>query len=341
MELRISGADTGVCASSYLSVSRSRLLALSASAAFMLFPGEMVRAQEGATGVTDKRTEGSHKAGTNSEASAAAPGPDPEGTTDEFPIETSVPPVVIEQQADPEPAAPAVAAEPDPDLTPYSRAEPRRRASAAQPAPSTTAAPSSTADGGFASQEAIEEAIFDLPVDGDTLNRGSSGVDGYYAAGTSSATKTSTLIMNIPGTVSIIPEELAEDQGANTLGQALLYVPGIAVQQGEGHRDQLTFRGQETTADFFVDGVRDDIETFRDLYNVQTIEVLKGPNAMIFGRGGGGGVINRVTKRADGIPIYEATLQLGSWGRERGTADVGQAISPNAAFRLNAMYRDV
>ncbi|WP_156137385.1 TonB-dependent receptor [Methyloceanibacter caenitepidi] len=342
MELRVSGAARPARASSYLSVSRSRLLALSASAAFMLLPGELARAQEGAAGAAEGNAEITNKAGSNGEAGAGAAGSAPEGTVDgparEAPIETSVPPVVIEQQADPEPAAPVAAAEADP--TPYSRPEPSRRARAAQPAPSNTSAPSSTADGGFASQEAIEEAIFDLPVDGDTLNRGSSGVDGYYAAGTSSATKTNTLIMNIPGTVSIIPEELAEDQGANTLGQALLYVPGIAVQQGEGHRDQLTFRGQETTADFFVDGVRDDIETFRDLYNVQTIEVLKGPNAMIFGRGGGGGVINRVTKRADGIPIYEATLQLGSWGRARGTADVGQAISPNAAFRLNAMYED-
>jgi catecholate siderophore receptor len=86
--------------------------------------------------------------------------------------------------------------------------------------------------------------------------------------------------------------------------------------------------------------VRDDIETFRDLYNAQTIEVLKGPLAMIFGRGGGGGVINRVTKRADGIPIYEGTMQFGSWDRARFTADAGQAISPNAAFRMNAMYED-
>ncbi len=85
MELRISGAATSACGTRYLSVSRSRLLALSASAAFILFPGEMVRAQEGATGVTDERTEGSQQAGTNSEANAAAAGPDPEGTPDEFP----------------------------------------------------------------------------------------------------------------------------------------------------------------------------------------------------------------------------------------------------------------
>ncbi|XSG81469.1 MAG: TonB-dependent receptor [Methyloligella sp. ZOD6] len=241
-----------------------------------------------------------------------------------------VPPVVVEQEPPAEPAPPATAEVSHPVSYPS-----QPRALPSRPAPVEA-----EDESGFASEQAVERAIFDLPVEGASLNRGAFGIEGYYAAGTSSATKTNTLIMDIPGSVSIIPEELAEDQAANTLGQALLYVPGITVQQGEGHRDQLTFRGQETTADFYVDGVRDDIETFRDLYNVDAIEVLKGPLALMFGRGGGGGVINRVTKRADGVPIYEGTLQVGSWQRARGTVDVGQAISPNAAFRLNAMYED-
>ena len=197
--------------------------------------------------------------------------------------------------------------------------------------------PSATID---STPSTMQGVIFDLPVAGDTLNRGTTGVDGYFASGTSVATKTNTLIMNIPGSVTIITKELAQDQGATLLGQALLYVPGIAVQQGEGHRDQITFRGQETTADFFVDGVRDDIQTFRDLYNAETIEVLKGPLAMIFGRGGGGGVINRVTKKADGVRVYEGAVQLGSYGRKRVTADVGQAVTEDFAVRLNMMYED-
>jgi catecholate siderophore receptor len=335
MEFRVidAAAKRSARFSSCLSASRSRLLAFS-SAAFIILPVEMVRAQEATAGGAAEEKTASPEAGGNGGAQAGTGENGPDPATGAAATEGSVPPVIVEQEPDVEPATTVATAEPKP--APTSRPRPVPRSTASVP-PGPSAA---TADGGFASQEAIEEAVFDLPVDGSTLNRGSAGIDGYYAAGTSSATKTNTLIMNIPGSVSIIPEELAEDQGANTLGQALLYVPGIAVQQGEGHRDQLTFRGQETTADFFVDGVRDDIETFRDLYNVQTIEVLKGPNAMIFGRGGGGGVINRVTKRADGVPIYEGTLQLGSWGRARGTADVGQAISPNAAFRLNAMYED-
>ncbi len=304
------------------------MLAASAALAFMFCPGEFARAQE--TTAEPGESVGSAATGTNSQgengATAGSDTPPADGTPP-----GEVPGVIVEQERETEPA-PVAAAKPKP--------RPVTRTTTTVAAPVTTPAEPLTTINGYPSQKAVEEAIFDLPVDGSTLNRGSSGVDGYYAAGTSSATKTNTLIMNIPGTVTIIPKELAEDQGANLLGEALRYVPGIAVQQGEGHRDQLTFRGQETTADFFVDGVRDDIETFRDLYNAQTIEVLKGPLAMIFGRGGGGGVINRVTKRADGVPIYEGTVQLGSWDRARGTVDVGRAISPNAAFRLNAMYED-
>ena len=77
------------------------------------------------------------------------------------------------------------------------------------------------------------------------------------------------------------------------------YVPGITAHQGENNRDQVIIRGNSSSADFFVDGVRDDVQYYRDLYNLDRVEALKGPNAMIFGRGGGGGVVNRVTKEAD------------------------------------------
>jgi catecholate siderophore receptor len=169
---------------------------------------------------------------------------------------------------------------------------------------------------------------------------GTTGIDGYTARGTSTATKTNTPLIDIPQSITVVTKKQAEDRGSFTVGEVLRYVPGIAVAQGEGHRDQITIRGQNTTADFFVDGVRDDIEYFRDIYNVEAIEVLKGPAAMIFGRGGGGGVVNRVTKKADGERIREATVTLGSFERARTTIDVGDKISPDAAFRLNAMYED-
>ncbi len=169
---------------------------------------------------------------------------------------------------------------------------------------------------------------------------GTTGIDGYIATGTSTATKTNTPIKDIPQAITVVTKEQAEDRGSQTVGDVLRYVPGIAVAQGEGHRDQITIRGQQTTADFFVDGVRDDIEYFRDIYNVEAIEVLKGPAAMIFGRGGGGGVVNRVTKKANGERIRQATVSTGSFERARTTIDVGDKISPDAAFRLNAMYEN-
>jgi catecholate siderophore receptor len=169
---------------------------------------------------------------------------------------------------------------------------------------------------------------------------GQGAVDGYLATRTSTATKTDTPLRDIPQSITVVPKELAKDQGSRDMRQALTYVPGVIVGQGEGHRDAPTIRGVSTTADFFTDGIRDDVQYFRDLYNIDLVEVLKGPNAMIFGRGGGGGVINRVTKKADGERIYEVTTTYGSFDTKRVELDAGQAITPDAAFRLNTMYEN-
>ena len=93
------------------------------------------------------------------------------------------------------------------------------------------------------------------------------------------------------------------DQAMQSMADVTRYIPGVTMGQGEGNRDQPTIRGNSTTATFFVDGMRDDVQYFRDLYNVERVEALKGANALIFGRGIGGGVINRVTKEAGWTPI--------------------------------------
>lgn len=170
------------------------------------------------------------------------------------------------------------------------------------------------------------------------LGRGPTGVVGYVATGTSTATKTNTPIMDIPQSITILTKQQLQDRGSQSIQQALTYVPGVTVAQGEGNRDQITIRGQDTTADFFTDGVRDDAQYYRDLYNIQAVEVLKGPSALIFGRGGGGGIVNRVTKKADGETIREAQFSTGSFGRKRVSIDVGQAVSDTVAVRLNALY---
>jgi catecholate siderophore receptor len=118
------------------------------------------------------------------------------------------------------------------------------------------------------------------------------------------------------------------------------YMPGVGVAQGEGNRDTPILRGNSTTSDFFVDGVRDDVQYFRDIYNVDRVEALKGPNAMIFGRGGVGGVINRVTRQADWGPAREMSLQLGSWENKRFTADLGRGLNESVAIRATGLYEN-
>ena len=161
---------------------------------------------------------------------------------------------------------------------------------------------------------------------------------GYSETEITSATKTATPLRDTPQSITVITDELIEDQGMRSMADVVRYVPGVTMGQGEGHRDAPTLRGNSSTADFFVNGVRDDVQYFRDVYNAERIEVLKGPNAMIFGRGGGGGVINRVTKRADGDPLREFEVQLGTDALQRFSADVGDAASDRFAYRVNAMF---
>lgn len=163
---------------------------------------------------------------------------------------------------------------------------------------------------------------------------------GYLTLLSASATKTPTLLRDIPQAVTVIDRALIRDQGMHSIADVVRYVPGITMGQGEGNRDQPTIRGNATTADFFVNGVRDDAQYFRDLYNVERVEALKGSNAMIFGRGGGGGVINRVMKDAGWNPSSELTLQGGSYDNRRATLDVGGGLSSTVAARFNGMYEN-
>ena len=170
------------------------------------------------------------------------------------------------------------------------------------------------------------------------LGYGPTGVDGYRAPNTSSSTKTETSQMDLPQSVSIVTRQQFEDRNSISLGQALSYVPGVTVVLGEGNTDQINIRGQTTTSDFFRDGVRDDAEYYRDLYATENVEVLKGPSALIFGRGNGGGIVNRVMKKATGETIRNVEVSTGSFGRKRTTVDFGQAISDQFAARVNALY---
>jgi catecholate siderophore receptor len=165
-----------------------------------------------------------------------------------------------------------------------------------------------------------------------------SGTVGYITQRTTTGTKTDTPIIDIPQSISVVTQEFIRDQNNQAFLETLRYVPGVIPHQGEGNRDDVVIRGQRSNADFFVNGVRDDVQYFRDTYNVQRVEVLKGPNAMIFGRGGGGGIINRVLKEADGSRVREIGVSGGQFNDGRFTIDWGQAFNPVFFGRVNAVY---
>jgi len=199
----------------------------------------------------------------------------------------------------------------------------------------------------LAAEDAVagDAAAADAAQDGQAASSGGVIVvtgtrDEYGTDSTRTATRTDTPLRDVPQAISVVTERQIDDQAMRSIGDVLRYVPGTMIGQGEGHRDQITIRGNNSTADFFVDGLRDDVQYYRPLYNLQRVEVLRGPNAMIFGRGGGGGVINRVTK----VPLFEPTIGAsasvdthGAWYLD---ADLNQPLSGNFAARLNGVYEE-
>ena len=162
----------------------------------------------------------------------------------------------------------------------------------------------------------------------------------YGVKSTITGTRTNTLLRNIPQAISVVSEAQIEDQSLRSVADLLLFVPGATPGTGENNRDQITLRGNNTTADFFVDGLRDDAQYFRDFYNLDRVEVLKGPNAMIFGRGGGGGIVNRVTKRAALKNEQQFILSRDSEGGTRLTADDNLHLGGALGLRVNGVYEE-
>ena len=120
------------------------------------------------------------------------------------------------------------------------------------------------------------------------------------------ALRTPTPIIDVPQSLSIITAEQIERRGYSSIADIVSYLPGVNMSQGEGHRDAVVFRGVRSTADFFIDGIRDDSQYYRSLYNSRLR--YRGPNALLFGRGGAGGVVNRVTKKAAPAERFKSVL---------------------------------
>lgn len=167
------------------------------------------------------------------------------------------------------------------------------------------------------------------------------GMRDGYKIDEAAATKTGTPLLDTPQSVTTLGRDQLDDQAVEQLNDALRYVPGVTLGQGEGHRDQVVLRGQSSTADFFLDGLRDDAQYYRPLYNTDRVEVLKGANALLFGRGGGGGIVNRVSK----TPAFDAVRgavsggvdSFGAWSL---AGDANLPLSDVAALRLNATYEN-
>ncbi|WP_426000162.1 TonB-dependent receptor [Caulobacter sp. DWR1-3-2b1] len=164
--------------------------------------------------------------------------------------------------------------------------------------------------------------------------------DSYKVTRSRTGTKTDTALIDVPQSISVVSQKQINDQAALSIGDAVRYVPGVFSAQGEGNRETIVLRGNQTTGDFFVDSVRDDVQTYRDLYNIDRLEIFKGSNAMIFGRGGIGGVINRVTKFAVWENVREMRVEAGSYSHGRVSFDLGDAVSDAVALRLTGVYHN-
>lgn len=156
------------------------------------------------------------------------------------------------------------------------------------------------------------------------------------------ALRTPTPIVDVPQSLTIVTADQFHQQGFDSVGDIINYIPGVSNSQGEGHRDAVVFRGVRSTADFFIDGVRDDVQYYRPLYNIEQVEILRGPNALLFGRGGTGGILNRVTKKGvlgEDFTGYRASVDtFGAFGVE---LDTNISTSDSSAIRLNAMYESL
>ena len=161
----------------------------------------------------------------------------------------------------------------------------------------------------------------------------------FFGQQAAAGVKTPTLLVNVPQSVSVVSAEQIAEQALFSVADVMQYTPGVSIGQGEGHRDQITIRGQNTTADFFVDGLRDDFQYFRPLYNLERVEILRGANALLFGRGGGGGVVNRVTKVAETSSDFtRLNAGIDTFSAGSISIDTNKAIDANNAFRLNGVF---
>ena len=164
----------------------------------------------------------------------------------------------------------------------------------------------------------------------------------YLSVNQSNSIKSPTPIIDVPQSLSIMTAEEITARGITSVGQIIDYTPGVNTSQGEGHRDSVVFRGVRSTADFYLDGNRDDVQYYRALYNVEQVEILRGPNALLFGRGGTGGILNRVSKKAKTSETFvNYNVSANTFGAYNLQLDTNVDTGDKSALRINAMYESL
>ncbi len=164
----------------------------------------------------------------------------------------------------------------------------------------------------------------------------------YQTDGSTAGTRTDTPLRDVPQTITVLPKELLQQQNAVTLQDALRNVTGITFFAGEGGQmgDGPRLRGFDARGSIFIDGLRDKGEYFRDTFNMESIEVLKGASSLLYGRGSPSGVVNQVTKAPTLSSRNEAAVTFGSFDFKRATADLNVKLGDTTAARLNVMGQD-
>lgn len=185
----------------------------------------------------------------------------------------------------------------------------------------------------YAEEQVLAEVQVSAAADAPATN-------GYQPVFSRASTKTDTALLDTPQSVSVVTAQQIKDQAVQSMAEAVRYTPGITFAQGEGNRDAAVIRGSTSTGDFFLDGVRDDVQYYRDVYNIDRVEILKGSNGLAFGRGGAGGVINRVSKEAGWTPVREVNVSVGSYDHKRIALDVGGGLTSSVAGRVNVVSED-
>ena len=164
----------------------------------------------------------------------------------------------------------------------------------------------------------------------------------YMPTDSRSALKIDAPLRDIPQTVNVVPQSVIKDQGAQSMQDVLKNVAGVGVSNGDGQRDQFTIRGFSAIGDMFIDGIRDDALYFRDLSNIERVEVIKGPAAVLYGRGSSGGLINNISKKPSFTPKQEVGVTFDSEGQKRTQFDAGWADQQQGdkAFRITGALED-